>query len=305
MQGEPQRQKLCRASRRQACTLCARRDPRQTEECSNAQDSLTWTRSHRESNHSQDPPVQNFALSVAEDDCTEGLPEGSTSGITRPASLTPPNEQRVKPSTIIGERCVPSRLKSAAEFEGSCVNVYTEEDSAWGDNNGAPTSSQNKLVSRPRAPAYSHTEEDADLPSACSLSASCSEPSVEAVVPVIEPLHVCLMVSLTFDTLSDCHRALVPCSSDLYNSSVARTSATMCWHASLDSFPSQCCASVCPFRPQARRASLQRTATGQRWNNVAAPARLEHAAGGRRQRCTAPREAGVRHRMNLRCRKHE
>ena len=75
--------------------------------------------------------------------------------------------------------------------------------------------------------------------------------------------------------------------------------------ASLDGFPSQSCASVCPFRPQARRASLQRTATGQRWNNVAAPARLGHAAGGRRQRSTAPREAGVRHRKNLRCRKHE
>ena len=38
---------------------------------------------------------------------------------------------------------------------------------------------------------------------------------------------------------------------------------------------------------------------GQRQNNVAAPAR------GRRQRSTAHRGAGVRHRMNLRCRKHE
>ena len=80
-------------------------------------------------------------------------------------------------------------------------------------------------MSRPRAPAYSHAEEDADLPSARSLSVSCSEPSVEAVVPVIVPLLVCLMVFLMFDTWSD-HRALLPSSSDLYNSSVARTSAT-------------------------------------------------------------------------------
>ena len=52
--------------------------------------------------------------------------------------------------------------------------------------------------------------------------------------------------------------------------------------ASLDSFPSHSCASMGPFRSQAKRASLQRTATGQRWNNVAVPARLVHAAGGRR-----------------------
>ena len=141
------------------CTLCARRGPRQTEEYSNKQDSLTWTRSDRENNHSQDPSSAKLALSAAEDDCTEDMPGGSTLGITKPASLTPPNEQRLKPSTSIGERCVPSRLKSAAEFEGSCVNVYTEQDSARGGKNGAPTSSQNKLVSRPRAPAYSYTEE--------------------------------------------------------------------------------------------------------------------------------------------------
>ena len=61
----------------------------------------------------------------------EVVPEGSTFGITRPASQTTPHEQHVKASTVIGERCVPSRLKSAAEFEESCVNVYTEEDLAW------------------------------------------------------------------------------------------------------------------------------------------------------------------------------
>ena len=103
------------------------RGPRQTEEFSNSHDSLTWTRSHRESNHSQDPPVQNLFFQQEEDDCTKDMPEGSTFGITRPASQTTPNEQHVKPSTIIGERCVPSRLKSAAEFEGSCVNMYTEK----------------------------------------------------------------------------------------------------------------------------------------------------------------------------------
>ena len=157
----------------------------------------------------RNPPVQNLLFQqqkmIAQRTCQREARLEAPDPHHRPHQM----KQHVKPSTIIGERCIPSR-----------------EDSAWRDNNGAPTSSQEELVSRPRAPA-SHTEEDTHLPIACSLSASCSEPSVEEVDPVIEPLLVCLMVFLTFDTRSDCHRALVPSSSDLYNSSVVRTSATM------------------------------------------------------------------------------
>ena len=180
--------------------------------------------------------------------------------------------QHVKASTVIGEKNVPSRLKSDRKVSGACVKVYTEEDSAWGDNDAAPKSPHEDLVSRPKSP----TEESADLLGASLLSDSCGDPSAETAVPVLEPLLGCLMVSLTFETRSDCHRALVR-RSHFCNDALAY----------LNSFPSHSCASVGLFRTQARKASLQRTTS-------------QHPHGS----CT-PREAGVRHRMNLRCRKHE
>ena len=171
------------------------------------------------------------------------------------------------------------------------MKVYTEVDSARGVYLRVHniTTGGTRFASEITHVLAHGTEEGADLPSASSLSASCSEPSAETEVPA----GATPRLSDGFPYFRNSIR--LPSRSGAFQfrpvQVLRRSHFCSTVMASLDSFPSH---SSEP-KPGGRRCS---------GHNVA-PTRLVHAAAGRRQRSTAPREACVRHRMNRRCRKHE
>ena len=95
------------------------------------------------------PTSAKIALSAAEGDCTEDTPEGSTFGITRPASQTTPSEQHVTASTVIGVRCVLSRPKSTFEGSYSEDRKHQRARTRWKTQTcQAPVRSQPRAASR-------------------------------------------------------------------------------------------------------------------------------------------------------------
>ena len=119
------------------------------------------------------------------------------------------------------------------------------------------------------------------LPIAWSLSVSCSEPSAETIVPVLEPHLECLVVFLRFETQSDCHRGL---QFPTCTSPVSLALLQQC-----DGISGRL--SVAQLRVFGRRCS------GPQWVSAGTtsqhPAARAHRGKKQHQRSTAPREAGV------------